>query len=148
MTTALERGEGSASRPGRSLPPGKTRYPLYRRLGGPQGRPGQVRKISPPTEIRSPDRPDHSQSLYRLSYQAHNSTLNIGLNFHPKRLKTTIKQYRFINYRTKINIYSNLILCFVLIMVIQRSRVRFPALTEFLSSFGSGTGSTQPREVN
>ena len=33
MTTALERGEGSALRPGRSLPPGKTRYPLYRRLG-------------------------------------------------------------------------------------------------------------------
>ena len=48
MTTALEGGEGSASRPGRSLPPGKTRYPLYRRLGGPQGRCGQVRKISPP----------------------------------------------------------------------------------------------------
>jgi len=37
MTTALEGGEGSVSRPGRSLPLGKTRYPLYRRLGGPQG---------------------------------------------------------------------------------------------------------------
>ena len=49
MTTALEGGEGSASRPGRSLPPGKTSYPLYRRLGGPQGRSGQVRKISPQT---------------------------------------------------------------------------------------------------
>jgi len=48
MTTALEGGEWSASRPGRSLPPGKSRYPLYRRLGGPQGRSGQVRKISPP----------------------------------------------------------------------------------------------------
>ena len=42
------RGEGSASRPGRSLPPVKTRYPLYRRLGGLQGRCGQVRKMSPP----------------------------------------------------------------------------------------------------
>jgi hypothetical protein len=31
-----------------SLPPGKTRYTLYRRLGGPQGRSGRVRKISPP----------------------------------------------------------------------------------------------------
>jgi len=41
------RGERSASRPGRSLPPGKNRYPLYRRLGGPQGRSRQVRKISP-----------------------------------------------------------------------------------------------------
>ena len=41
------RGWGSASRSGRSLPPGKIRYPLYRRLGGPQGRSGQVWKISP-----------------------------------------------------------------------------------------------------
>jgi hypothetical protein len=48
MTRALEGSDGSASRPGRPLPPGKTRYPLYRRLGGPQGRCDQVRKISPP----------------------------------------------------------------------------------------------------
>jgi len=40
--------EGSALRPGRNLPPGKTRYPFYRWLRGPQGRSGQVRKISPP----------------------------------------------------------------------------------------------------
>ena len=31
-------GEWSAARLGRTLPPGKTRYPFYRRLGGPQGR--------------------------------------------------------------------------------------------------------------
>ena len=31
--------------PSRSLPPGKTRYPLYRRLGRPKGRSGQVRII-------------------------------------------------------------------------------------------------------
>ena len=48
MTTALEWGERSSSRPGLSLPPGKTRYPFYKRLGEPQGRVGQVRKISPP----------------------------------------------------------------------------------------------------
>jgi hypothetical protein len=30
-----------------ALPSGKTRYPFYRRLGGPQGRSGQVRKVSP-----------------------------------------------------------------------------------------------------
>jgi len=47
LTSELEGGEGSASRPGRNLRPGKTRYPLYRRLGGPQGRSGQVQKISP-----------------------------------------------------------------------------------------------------
>ena len=48
LTSALEGGGGSVSRPCRTLPPGKTRYPLYRRLGGPEGRSGQVRKISPP----------------------------------------------------------------------------------------------------
>jgi hypothetical protein len=62
-----------ASRPGRSLPPGKTRHPLYRRLGGTQDWSGQVRKILPPTEIRSPDRSARSQSLYRLCYPAHSS---------------------------------------------------------------------------
>jgi hypothetical protein len=54
MTTALEGGEGPASLPDRSLPPGKTRYPLYRRLDGPQGLSGQVRKISPPPGFDPP----------------------------------------------------------------------------------------------
>jgi hypothetical protein len=31
-----------------AFPPGKTRHPLYRRLGGSHGRSGRVRKISPP----------------------------------------------------------------------------------------------------
>jgi len=48
LTSAVEGGEVSALRPGCTLPPGKTRYPLYRRLSGPQGRSWQVRKISPP----------------------------------------------------------------------------------------------------
>ena len=42
------RGEGSAPRPGHTLPPGKTRYPLYRRLGGPQSRSGRVENLAPP----------------------------------------------------------------------------------------------------
>jgi len=46
LTLALEEGEGSGLRPCSTLHPGKTRYPIYRRLGGPQGRSGQVRKIS------------------------------------------------------------------------------------------------------
>ena len=45
-----------------------TRYPLYRRLGGPQSGSERVLKILPPTRIRSPDRPACSESLYRLSY--------------------------------------------------------------------------------
>jgi hypothetical protein len=50
------------------LPQGKTRYPLYSRLGGPQSQYGRVRKISPHNGIRSPDRPARSETLYRLSY--------------------------------------------------------------------------------
>jgi hypothetical protein len=62
-----------------ALPLGKTRYPLYRRLGGPQGRSGRVRKISPPPGFepravqpvasRYPDRgiPTNPRS-YVLSY--------------------------------------------------------------------------------
>ena len=34
-----------------TLAPVKTRYPLYRRLGGPQGRPRNMRNISPPPEF-------------------------------------------------------------------------------------------------
>ena len=45
MTAALEGGEWSAARPGRILPPGKTRYPFYRRLGGPQGRSGRAENL-------------------------------------------------------------------------------------------------------
>ena len=52
MTAALEGGEWSAARPGCTLSPGKTRYPFYRRLGGPQGRSGQAENLVP-TGIRS-----------------------------------------------------------------------------------------------
>ena len=65
----IEVGEWSAARPGRTLPPGKTRYPLYRRLGGPQGQSGRAENIAP-SGFDSPDLPARSQSLYRLSYPA------------------------------------------------------------------------------
>ena len=61
MTTAEERGEWSAARPGRTLAPEETRYPLYRRLGGPQGRSGRTEKTRP-TGIRFPDRPARSHT--------------------------------------------------------------------------------------
>jgi hypothetical protein len=47
LTLALDGMGGQCQTPA-ALPLGKTRYPLYRRLGGPHGRSGQVRKISPP----------------------------------------------------------------------------------------------------
>jgi len=50
MTAALEGGEWSAARPSRTLPPGRTRYPFYRRLGW--GRSGRAENLVP-TGIRS-----------------------------------------------------------------------------------------------
>jgi len=63
MTAALEVGEWSAARPGRTLTPGKTRYPFYRRLSGPQGRSGRGENLVP-TGIQSPDRPAPSQFVF------------------------------------------------------------------------------------
>ena len=59
MTAALEGGEWSAVRPGRTLPLRKTRYPFYRRLCGPQGRSGRG-GICRPHRDSIPDRPARS----------------------------------------------------------------------------------------
>jgi hypothetical protein len=64
-TSALD----GASRSGRALPPGKDpRYPLERRLGGPQSRSGHrgYRKsplLLPGIEPRSPGRPVRRQTV-------------------------------------------------------------------------------------
>jgi len=46
MNSALDRGGWSTPRPGRFTPGREIRY-LYRKLGGPQGQSGRVRKFSP-----------------------------------------------------------------------------------------------------
>ena len=51
-----------------ALPPGNTRYPLYRRLGGTPGPVWTGAENLVPTGIRSPDRTARSELLYRLSY--------------------------------------------------------------------------------
>ena len=67
-TSALDGGGWSTPRPGRFTPGKETRCPLYRRLSGPQGRSGRVRKISSPTGIRPLHRPDRNDSLYGRSF--------------------------------------------------------------------------------
>jgi len=52
MTATEEGGEWSAAWPSRTLPPGKTLYPFYRRLGGPQV-PSRRAENFVPTGIRS-----------------------------------------------------------------------------------------------
>jgi len=70
MTAALEGGEWSAARPGRTLPPEKTRYPFYSRLGGPQGWSGRAENLVT-AGIQSRTVHPVAQSLYRLSYRVH-----------------------------------------------------------------------------
>jgi hypothetical protein len=48
LTLALDGCGCSTPRPGRFTPGKETRYPLYKRLGVPQGRSELVQKISPP----------------------------------------------------------------------------------------------------
>jgi len=86
MINGTRRGWGVSVTPRSLLTPGKTRYPLYRRLGGHQGQSGQVRKNLAPTGIRSPARPARSQSLYRLCYPARNAPS--GSNYFLTFLKT------------------------------------------------------------
>jgi len=52
MTATLEGVQWSAALLGHTLPPGKTRYLLYRKLGGSQGRSGRAENFVP-TGIRS-----------------------------------------------------------------------------------------------
>jgi hypothetical protein len=67
LTSTLDGDGWSTQRPGRFTTGKVARFQLSSRLGGPQGRSGRVRKISPlrPNGIRSPDRPARSKSLLR-----------------------------------------------------------------------------------
>jgi len=74
MTAALEGGEWSAACPGRTLPPGKTRYPFYRRLSGPQGRSGRGGKISSPPGFD----PGHYQQPSEKEYRVKRNRLRVN----------------------------------------------------------------------
>jgi hypothetical protein len=92
----LEGGEGSASRPGRSLPPEKTRFSLHRVLGGPQGRSGEVRKISPPPGF-DPRTVQPVASRYNLPrYPAH--SFSYGTRKFNKLQITVLKCFFFLFY--------------------------------------------------
>ena len=70
MTTALEGGEGSASRPDR-FTPGKEPVPIVEEARWAPGPVWTGAENIAATGIRSPDRPARTKSLYRLSYRAH-----------------------------------------------------------------------------
>jgi hypothetical protein len=72
LTSALDGGEWSASRPGRPYPRGKDpRHPFVGAWVGPRAGPdaGARRKILCPCRGSNPDRPASSQTLYCLIYR-------------------------------------------------------------------------------
>ena len=95
MTAALEGGEWSAARPGRTLPPGEDPVPILQEAGW---APGPVwtggKSLSHRDSI--PDRPARSQSLYRPSYLAHIVTI-----YEREHKHTHIYLY-YITYNTDI----------------------------------------------
>ena len=96
LTSELDGAGGRRHAPA-ALPPGKTRYPLYRRLGGPRAGLDRCGKSRHPTGIRFPDRPARSQSLYRLSYPGpHCTTVQVKfivLGLH-------VEKYQYVAYCT------------------------------------------------
>jgi len=94
MTVALEGGEWSATHPGRTLPPGKTRHPFYRRLGWSQDRSGWAENLVPtriqsrtiqPVVSRYTDwgtRPTHVVDLHTIDRNAYHRRERLGLYQH------------------------------------------------------------------
>ena len=89
MTAALEEGEWSAELPGRTLPPGKTRYPFYRTLGGRQGRSGRAENL-----VRTGIRSRTVQPV------AHENTLTCELNLENRSVGQ--KQMDVNNYEVSV----------------------------------------------
>jgi len=89
MTAALEGGEWSAARRGLTLPPGKTRYPFYRRLCGPQGRSERAENLVPtgiPSRTVQPVVTRYTDLATRptykpLSYATVGMAVKFGLHF-------------------------------------------------------------------
>jgi len=82
MTAALEGGEWLAARPGRTLPPGKTRHPFYRRLCGPQGRSGRAENKSShyPTKKEKKRERERERERDKAPHQNLSRSINLRLS--------------------------------------------------------------------
>jgi len=83
-----------------ALPLGKTRYPLYKKLGGPQGRSGQGRKISPSLEFN----PRTAQSL-ASRYTDWDIPVHVVKNKHILSVKVTSTLNKY--YKNLLTFLSN-----------------------------------------
>ena len=94
MITALEGCGGQRHAPA-AFYPGKDPVPIVPEAVWAPGPVWTSEENLVPTGIRSPDRPAHSQSLYRLSYRAHNNNYNNNNYF--KCVNNYV--YDYFNYR-------------------------------------------------
>jgi len=90
-------GRWSTPRPGR-FTPGKETRPFYRKLGGPHGRSGRVRKISPPPEFDSQTaKPvasrytDYAMPAPRFLLYTDNSVLNRAVRISGVGVTATVR---------------------------------------------------------
>jgi hypothetical protein len=84
-----------------ALPPRKTCYPLYRRLGWPQSRPGQVRNTSPQ---RDSILGLSSESLYRLNYPGSTVSYSAHHIFCLHFVKPTTQTMSVVNFCTEFHL--------------------------------------------
>ena len=78
LVTSLLKGAGGQHHAPAVLTSGKSRYPLYRGLGGRRDRSGWARKISLQSRFDPLNRPGNSQSLCQLGYIGHQNFVNIA----------------------------------------------------------------------
>ena len=166
MTAALEGGEWSAARPGRTLPPGKTPTNFTGGWVGPRaGLDGREISSSPGFD------PGPSRTYAKPGHCLHGTYVhNLLVRWRPI-LRTLLgrilckKGWRIRSNNALLKLIKEDIYIYIgpplwssgqsFWLQIQRSRVRSPALPDFrspalpdfLSSSGSGTGPTQPLEV-
>jgi len=76
-----------------ALPPGKTRYPLYKRLGRPQGWSGQVQKTSPPPEFDPWTIQPVASHNTNCAIPAHNFWISLILFGFPQELSAPPQKY-------------------------------------------------------
>ena len=84
LTSAIDGGGWSTPRPGRFIRGKDSRYSRNRRLGGPQGPSGRLRKISLTPGFDPPNRPARSESLYRLSNRSQENVKKFAVLFWRK----------------------------------------------------------------
>ena len=103
MTTALEGGEWSASRPGRSLPLGKDPVSIVQEAGWAPGPVWTGVENPAPTGIRSPDRPARSQTLPGPHLLAVQSIL---LQFSERALQPTVQAVKAVRSKA-VTLFTN-----------------------------------------